>query len=97
MSEGRWIRFEEVEPIPGSFGVGRALQRKTRVWLVYAKQGGALLGTVFWFGPWRKYVFEAEPRCVFEQDCLRDIAAAVESRTAEHRALAHERGGRSDE
>jgi hypothetical protein len=33
-----------------------------------------LLGFIKWFGRWRCYAFFPSPDCVFEQQCLRDIA-----------------------
>lgn len=44
------------------------------------------IGFVRWYGPWRKYIFEPEPRTIFEQDCLRDIADFCEAKTKEHRS-----------
>lgn len=74
----RWIRFEEGPRSPSG---------KTRSWSVVAKHGGVELGAVYWYAPWRKYAFAPSPyETVFEQDCLRDIATFIESRTREHRA-----------
>ena len=77
MSEPRWIRFDQVKS-----------SRKTFVWDVAAKDGGMILGSVFWYCPWRCYVFGWTAGCdtVYEQRCLRDIADFVEARTKEHKA-----------
>jgi len=77
MSEPKWIRFVEV-PVQG---------RKTRYWYVQTKDGKGHLGTVEWYGPWRKYVFAPAGYMdlVFEERCLRDIAEFVETQTREHR------------
>lgn len=45
---------------------------------------GETLGRIRWFGRWRKYAFEPAPNTIFEQDCLRDIAAFCEDLTAAH-------------
>ena len=70
----KWIQFVEF-PAAG----------KTRNWTVTANEGGAVLGIVKWYIPWRKYCFFPERNCVFEQDCLRDIAEFCEVRTKTHR------------
>lgn len=63
---------------------------KTHGWDVVPKDGGKRIGVVYWYGPWRKYAFSAEANCVFEQDCLRDIAAFVETKTRDHREALQE-------
>jgi len=73
-SESKWIRFEESKPNP-----------KTKVWNVLALDGDVILGRVSWFGRWRKYCFFPSPECVFEQDCLRDIALFIEDQTKAQR------------
>jgi hypothetical protein len=79
MSEPRWIRFDECSTSPG---------RKTHIWNVAAKADGLILGSVFWYVPWRCFVFGPTADCdtVYEQRCLRDIADYMEARTAEHKA-----------
>ncbi len=74
----KWIEFRDVsEHFPA---------RKTRTWAVLPKaQPGAVLGRVEWYPGWRKYVFAPEADTVYEQDCLRDIAAFCEQQTREHR------------
>jgi hypothetical protein len=62
--DGEFIKFR----IDGTSDSG-----KTVIWAVDAKDG-SVLGTVKWFGRWRKYCYFPEPNCVFEQTCLRDIA-----------------------
>jgi len=58
---------------------------KTLVWSVEAKEGGAKLGEVRWFGRWRGYAFFPLD-AIFEHKCLRDIADFVEMQTKAHRA-----------
>lgn len=80
MTEGKFIRFETMIPV--------SVSRKTGRWFVTSKREGDHLGVIEWYGPWRKYIFAPEPFTVFEQVCLRDIAAFVEARTQEHREAA---------
>ena len=75
MESRSFITFEPLAPNPN-----------TKVWAVVAKDGGAPLGKVKWFGRWRKYSFFAEPDTIFEEHCLRDIANFCQNQTVEHRA-----------
>lgn len=71
----KWIEFREVKQPPG----------KTRVWQIISKQQRAILGGIVWYGPWRKYVMEPNYNTVWEQDCLRDVAAFIEEQTRLHK------------
>lgn len=72
----KWIRFVQVPP---------SHLRKTDIWRVEAVDGGGLLGTVRWWGGWRRYCFFPEAGTLYEQDCLRDIAEFCEAETREYR------------
>lgn len=54
---------------------GRSSSGRTQRWSVTSKSSGARLGIVSWYGPWRQYVIEPEPGCVFNNGCLNDISA----------------------
>ena len=71
--KGTYITFAERPPKP-----------KTKVWAVLS-QGGAEIGTVCWYGPWRKYCFMPAYSSVFEQVCLREIAQFCETETRNHK------------
>lgn len=73
--EGNWIRFV---PAPG--------KPKTRVWWVATQNGSGCLGKVEWCGPWRKYVLAPHGGTVWEERCLRDVAAFCERKTQGRRA-----------
>jgi hypothetical protein len=81
VSDGQWIRF---------VGVEQAREWKTKRWLVVTREG-AQLGTVEWWGPWRKYAFNPAPGTGYEQVCLRDIAAFLETETSRHYAQLREK------
>ena len=72
-----WINFTQS---------GTSVSGKTYIWNVIAKESGQILGTISWFGRWRKYVFEPGSATVYEEDCLRDIATFIENATKAHRA-----------
>ena len=49
------------------------------------KKGGPL-GMIGWYAAWRRYCFQPIEECVFDPECLRDIAAFMEERTKEQKA-----------
>lgn len=59
--------------------------RKTSVWEIHNRYEYGLLGTVKWFGRWRKYCFFPAADCVFEEVCMREISQFIVDRTNEHR------------
>ena len=62
---------------------------KTKIWeVVTVGDGPVILGSVKWFGKWRKYGFFPENDTVFETTCLRDIAEFCEEETKRHRKTA---------
>ena len=65
-----WIDFVEVECLERP--------RKTKVFKVKTKEGDSVLGTIKWFGRWRKYSFYPHMDTIFEQTCLRDIAQFID-------------------
>lgn len=81
---GTHIVFDEADQ--GSRGPAR----KTKVWLVKTRETellGTPLGTVRWFGRWRKYCFFPFADTVYEEVCLREIAEFIVDRTKDHRDL----------
>lgn len=58
---------------------------KTSVWEVQAKSSRVLLGTIKWYGGFRKYAFFPEIDTVYEEDCMRDISDFIEAKTREHK------------
>lgn len=73
--EKTWIKFVLVETSPSG---------KTQRWEVRTIEGGALLGVVRWYTPWRKYALFTGP-AVFEEDCLRVIARFIAAETRHRR------------
>lgn len=74
--ESKWIEFVCIDRIQG---------HKTFTWRVVTKDGPSLLGDVKWYGPWRCYSFFPRPDCIFEKQCLRDIASFCEQQTQAHK------------
>ena len=61
--EGKYIKFVEF----------LVVTTKTRVFDILNKDTHCIIGTIRWYGPWRKYSFFPEPNTVFESQCLSDI------------------------
>lgn len=66
---------------------GRTASGKTEIWTLGNTDNGSHLGHVRWHGPWRKYCFFPAPDCIFEEDCLHDIAHFIEQQTRSHREV----------
>lgn len=58
---------------------------KTRQFNVYSKSNRSFLGTIKWWGGWRKYVF-FPLNSVFDNLCMRQIAIFCEQATSAHMA-----------
>ena len=66
MKEPRWIKFDHVP-------CGDKPQ--DQFWTIRSKAKGHALGDIEWFHQWRRYVLTPMPDCLFDQECLTDIAA----------------------
>lgn len=76
--EGEFVYFRNV---------GKTSDKaKTDTWFVYAKSGETGLGSLRWFGRWRKYCFFPMADTVFEEKCLRDIAEFIVKITKEYKS-----------
>jgi hypothetical protein len=73
----KWIGFQLEERRSGA---------KTDTWHVWSlKEPRAHLGIVKWYGGWAKYVFFPGAATLYEEDCLRDLAAFIEAETLKQR------------
>lgn len=61
--------YLEVERLPS--------KGKTCMWDVFG-QKDSWLGRIHWAPGWRKYVFRPQQTCIFDRQCLLDIAAFLE-------------------
>lgn len=62
----KWIEFIQV--------TRSETVRKTHIFEVRSKTQGSILGTVEWFGRWRRYSFFPNDDTIYDAICLRDIA-----------------------
>jgi hypothetical protein len=73
--KGKWIQVRRT----GS----RDLER-TGIFTVETLDGHDRLGTIRWWGTWRKYSFFPDAGTLYEPKCLRDLANCVEQLTQDH-------------
>ena len=66
----RWLTFRWIAKSPSG---------KTDAWRVISKSSDKILGTIYWYAPWRQYSFAPEPGTVFNRECLRDLAEFLET------------------
>lgn len=76
MSEGKWIRFTEVE---------HDHKRKTKQYAVVNKESTTIIGYVKWYGPWRQFAFFPDHNTVYETTCLADIGKFIKQLMLERR------------
>lgn len=82
LTEGKYIDFR----LHGLSATG-----KTKTWKVQNRENLTILGTISWFGRWRKYVFAPDADMVFEETCMRDIAQFIQQETTYQRKAAARR------
>ena len=51
---------------------------KTKIYGVWSKKSGGILGEIKWFGRWRQYAFFPRPETIFNTECLNDIISYIE-------------------
>jgi len=76
-TQGTYINFRKV---------GYSDSGKTERWEVNNR--GDVLGWVYWYSPWRKYMYHPKPGTLYEETCLTEIAEFVAEKTDEHRLAA---------
>lgn len=64
---------------------GTSASGKTRVWDVYASDGAGPLGSIKWHAPWRRYCLYAEWDCIWDSECLDEVARWLRTFTTAHR------------
>ena len=47
-------------------------------WYCYNKKSGEELGKVYYYQPWKKYVFDMKEDIVFDLSCLKDVIDFME-------------------
>jgi len=76
MNEKPWIKFQNRGPQRGNV---------TNDYEVLTSDGRQL-GWIRWFASWRQYAFYPGVETLYEESCLRNIAAFCERATAERKA-----------
>jgi hypothetical protein len=86
MNKKIWIQFVQHYP---------KINAKTKYWKIFPinyiptndqlDDEGFVLGKIYWYSGFRKYVFNGYSTAVFEEDCLRVIADFCEQQTKLHK------------
>lgn len=52
-----------------------AAKPKTKTFEISSNHDGTILGNIYWYGPWRGYVFEPVMSypTIWSEDCLKDL------------------------
>ena len=58
--------------------------RKTRDYPIVNKKSGGMIGTIYWYGHWRQFCFEASQSTVWSAECLKHLQEAVAVAKAHH-------------
>lgn len=61
--KGKWIEFKVIEE-----------KKKTKVYEVFETRSGDMIGSIYWWGRWRQYVFEPDEGTIWSWDCLKAIS-----------------------
>lgn len=69
-------------------------RRTTKTYLVHSARTGAELGTIYWHGKWRSYVFEPAGGTIFSPGCLGGITEFLDSLITEWKIKMAQRGAR---
>jgi len=58
----KYVGFQLIEKKP-----------KTGVYRVVSESSGQSLGRIYWYGPWRQYIFEPDPQTVWSCGCMQQV------------------------
>ncbi len=70
MTNSKWIQFVKDESSKNKTGV---------YWVMTKDPSPTHLGTIKWFGAWRKYAFFPANYTIYETQCLKDIIIFLEN------------------
>jgi len=59
------------------------VEERANFWTVCAAHGGALLGTIVFYRPWRRWIFQPEEGAEFSADCLALLSSFLAERDAQ--------------
>jgi hypothetical protein len=75
---GEYMRAQITPPVKGM---------KTRIYILYEKSSGAILGGLRWFGAWRGYCFFPNENAVFDGGCLTQLKEWLNDLNATHKEM----------
>lgn len=75
--DGEFLRFIDLGPIK--------IGAKTRLYQVRNIRNNSKLGSIKWFGAWRKYIFHPDAMTAYDERCLTEISEFIVARSKEYR------------
>ena len=80
-TEGTHIEFHTI----GQSDSGLTLRIEVRKRGHHADVQGEVLGWVYWFPRWRKYIYHPSPGTIYEEVCMTEIAEFIAEKTDAHK------------
>jgi len=74
--KSKYLEITEVVPMT---------KKKTREFHVFNSVSGSRIGFIQWYPPFRKYAFFPNVGCVFDPNCLTDIADFIIEKNEGHK------------
>jgi len=74
----QYITIHRRDPVDG--------RHKTPRWSIINNSSGLLIGTIEWYGPWRQFIFHAQPNTVWSTGYLADVQDALALAKADYAA-----------
>ena len=68
--------------------IGTSPSGKTNVYGVYNAANGDRLGSIRWYGAWRRYTAKFWPEVTFDAACLRELADELDRLNQERKKVA---------
>jgi hypothetical protein len=58
---------------------------QTHVFRIESVHNGCLLGTAYWYPPWRKYIFSPAVNTIWDSACLAELQQQLDQLNADHK------------
>lgn len=62
-----YIKFEVLEKKP-----------RTNVYGIFSLSDESLLGKIYWYGPWRQYIFDPWKETIWNRGCLKQVLEFIQ-------------------
>ena len=76
---GSGIKFDAKQHL--KFAIDRDFKGKTKRWNVWNRLRMDFLGTIKWYGAWRKYCFFPDDGTIYDSKCMKRIMEFIDEQT----------------